>query len=78
MTPKKETASKLNVKTQMEKNKREGEASMLVQNGEFNALKRSRMQQLLKESLMRIIETKIIFKFKSYGFTFKRNALIVS
>jgi hypothetical protein len=52
----KETASKLDVKTQMmEKNKREEEASMLEQNGDFNALKRSRMQQLLKDSLMRII-----------------------
>ncbi len=60
MTSEKETAaSKLNVKTQMEKNKREGVALMLVQNGEFNALKRSRMQQqLLKDSLMRIILTK--------------------
>jgi hypothetical protein len=58
VTPEKETASKLNVmKTQMEKKKREGEASMLEQNGDFSALKRrSRMQQqLLKVSLMRII-----------------------
>ncbi len=56
VTSEKEIASKLNVKTQMEKNKRDGEAPMLVQNGEFNALKRSRMQQqLLKDSLMRII-----------------------
>jgi hypothetical protein len=53
VTSEKETASKLDVKTQMEKNKREGKASMLVQNGGF---KRSRMQQLLKDSLMRIIK----------------------
>jgi hypothetical protein len=59
VTSEKEAASKLNVKTQMEKNKREGEASMLEQNGDFNALKRSRMQQLLKDSLMRIIVAKI-------------------
>jgi hypothetical protein len=56
VTSEKEMASKLKVETQIEKNKREGEASMLVQNGKFNALKRSRMQQqLVKDSLMRII-----------------------
>jgi hypothetical protein len=55
VTWEKEAASTLNVKIQMEKNKREREVSMLEQNGEFNALKRSRMQQLLKESLMRIV-----------------------
>jgi hypothetical protein len=48
----------------MEKNKREGKAAMSEQNGDFNALKRwSRMQQLLKDSLMRII--KKIFDLKS-------------